>query len=119
MLFRSRFTGLGGQFAEPPLVSSNGSGIVAYDGVSSYSVWADCFGVSLRRMQPGSEGGSGKGSASFSIDKSGNVTFGSNSSSVPPLAGCSSFASTPDTLAVTLPHSHSIYLVAPMISEQP
>ncbi len=112
-----RFRGLGGQFMEPPLVAGEGNRIIAYDGEGSFSVWGDCFGLSLRRIQ-GEAMASGKGYAGFSIDSSGTVTCGSIRLQIPPLAGYSSFASTASTLAVTLPHSHSIYMVAPMVTEQ-
>ncbi len=113
-----RFKGLGGQFGEPPLVAGDGTRIIGYDGEGSFSVWADCFGVSLRRTVPGSYNVAGQGFKGFSIDKSGTVSCGALRLPFPPLAVCSSFASTPSTLAVTLPHSHSIYLVAPLVTER-
>lgn len=113
-----RFRGLGGQFGEPPLLAGDGTDIIAYDGEGSFSIWADCFGLSLRRAAPGSDTVSGQGNPGFSIDKSGTVTCGALRLAIPPLAGCSSFASNSSTLAVTLPHSHSIYLVAPLVTER-
>lgn len=113
-----RFRGVSGQFAEPPLVASDGEAIVAYDGEASFGLWSDFYGSTLRRTSQTSGNSSGQGQSGFSIDQNGTVRFGAFSRSFPPLAGCSSFAATADTLAVTLPHSHSIYVVAPLVVEK-
>ncbi|MEI6212917.1 MAG: hypothetical protein WCP10_02335 [Desulfuromonadales bacterium] len=110
------FKGIGGQFAEPPLVAGNGDMLIAYDAENSHTVWADFYGATLRRTQVAPEGFIA-GTGTFSINTSGTVTFGSLKAQFPPLAGSSSCAATADTLAVTLPHSHAVYLVAPLATE--
>ena len=113
-----RFKGFAGQFGGPPLVASNGETIVAYDAEGTWSLWADFFGIALRRTEQATDSSYGAGFSGFSIDSSGTVSFGTNRISVPPLAGSSSHAATGTTLAVTLPYSHCIYIVAPLVSEK-
>ena len=47
----------------------------------------------------------------FDLDRRGNVSRGTLQTRIPQLAGWSSRACTEHTLAVTLPHSHYIFLV--------
>jgi len=113
-----RFRGLGGEFAEPPLVAASGDTIIAYDGEGSWNLWADYFGITLRRVPQGVDNSNNRQQGGLSIDKAGTISSGSLRLPFPPLAGWSSFASTSTTLAVTLPHSHAVYVVAPLVVEQ-
>jgi hypothetical protein len=110
------FRGFGGQFIEPPLVAKEEGTLIAFDGQGCWSIHADIYGMTLKRM--GNCRGRMEGSNSqFTIDASGKVRYGEQYARFPDLANASSSASTAYTLAATLPHSHHIYIVAALPEE--
>jgi hypothetical protein len=106
------FRGFGGFFKRPPGVIERDGEIVAYDGEDLWVIVADIFGATLHRA--GSElPASRPGRApAFKIDKSGKVTNEAATAQFSELAGSSSSASNRHTLAVTIPLSHRVYLIA-------
>jgi hypothetical protein len=105
------FRGFGGVFVSPPEVALSGGELVAFDNENCWAITADLFGATFHRI-----GNSlpeiDERRAVFTIDKNGRVTKDSRSAAFAQLAGASSTASTESTLAVTIPHSHSVYLIA-------
>lgn len=105
------FRGFGGPFLTPPVVVSQGERLVAFDAERSWTVVADRFGSTLlpnRVEDYDAEDHPGHPS----IDQRGQVRFGRETVQLRDLAGPSSFASDGTTLAVTLPLSHFVHLVA-------
>lgn len=103
------FRGLGGPFRRPPRVLSSREGLLATDGVDWWLLSADAFGAVFRRVH--SDGEVASESGRHRISKAGVVGGPRWKGGFPLLAGASSFASTETTLAVTLPHSHRVFLV--------
>ncbi len=104
------FRGFGGVFVRPPRLAYRDGWFYAFDGVSSWVVAADAFGATFHR-----DGQTLPEDASpgiFTIDSSGTVKGRGCEQSFPELAGASSSSSSMTTLAVTLPTSHSLYLVS-------
>jgi hypothetical protein len=105
------FIGFEGQFLEPPLVEKVGDQIFAFDGKSSFTLHADCFGLMLCRLSRESGGGGGK-ATECDVSPSGQVTLGGLHADFPELSGRSSFAAAGGTLALTLERSHFVYVTA-------
>ena len=105
------FRGFGGLFRVPPSVVVVDGQFVAGDDEGMWILSADRFGVAFHRtgvlpVHPSAE------ERVFSIDKRGKVSTSEGSAQFDELAGASGSASDGTTLAVTLPRSHHIYLVA-------
>ena len=111
------FRGFGGRFMEPPLVGAVAGTLFAYDASVSCSLYADAFGTSLRPLRKDPTGTPDTGTSGFTIDERGNVRCGRLQAALPRLAGALSSAALPHLLAVTLPNSHRVYLVAPVWSQ--
>lgn len=107
------FRGFGGFFIQPPEVIFSDGVFYAFDGETCWSLHADVFGSTLVRfgktLPDIKTGGSSK---NFSVDKKGRVTKEKISAGFPELAEALSFASNETTLAVTVPLSHYVHLVA-------
>jgi hypothetical protein len=73
---------------------------------------ADCFGATFYRMGQTVSGLKNESNPNFCIDRKGRVEMAQHKASFHHLAEGTSFAADETTLAVTLPLSHSIYLVA-------
>ncbi len=105
------FRGFGGPFLTPPLAVTHGRRLVVFDAERAWELIADRFGSTLLPVPlddydidvPGDRP---------TIDQKGHVRFGRARSHLPDLAGASSQASDGTTLAVTLPLSHFVHLVA-------
>lgn len=106
------FRGFGGQFIEPPRVCCFEDTILAYDRDAAWSVHADCFGAVLERFGEKRPKGARMGGKGFRLDKTGNVAAGGARARFPALNEASSHAADGTTLAVTLPRSHQVFLVA-------
>jgi hypothetical protein len=104
------FRGFGGVFVRPPRVAFRDGCFYAFDGVSSWIVAADAFGATFHRDgQALPEDASSK---VYVIDAKGRARGRGFEQSFPELAGATSSAGSMTTLAVTLPCSHSVYLVS-------
>lgn len=104
------FRGFGGVFARPPVVSTSGGHWYASDGVRSWRVYADRFGLAYRRVEAlPAPGGSGYLSLS-----GGRITDPATDEvlDVPELVDATSWASSGATLAATTPWTHGILFVA-------
>lgn len=103
------FRGFGGPFLRPPTLAASTAGIVASDGDRWFRLHADVFGTAFERIadfeamdMPGSP----------SIRSDGRVDWGARRVRLDALAGSPSTAATATTLAVVLPTSHRIALIA-------
>lgn len=106
------FRGFGGVFVSPPEVALSEGEIVAFDNENCWAITADLFGATLRRIGNTLPEIEKQQRSDFTIDKSGRVTKDSRTAAFAQLAGANSTASTETTLAATIPHSHSVYLIA-------
>ena len=106
------FRGFGGVFVSPPeVVLSNGDFFV-FDNESCWLMTADLFGATLHKVGANLPDLTKTNNDSFTIDKKGRVSKSPYQSDFPELEASSSFAADETTLAVTLPVSFGIYLVA-------
>lgn len=111
--FRGFGAPFGGPFIAPPEVTCVGGTFYVYDTDSCWTLHADCFGATFQRYgRDLPKGGGAGGPGQYSITAAGRVTGRGLSASIPSLAGWSSSSSSETTLAVTLPRSHKVYLVA-------
>jgi hypothetical protein len=109
------FAGFGGPFHSPPRVRVADGVLVAFDGSQLWELHADVFGAVLARIHPRPSQRRSAGSRDFTIGRDGMVRKKGQREYayiLDELAKSASSAALPDTLAVCLPHSHYIYLVA-------
>ncbi|MBF0291233.1 MAG: hypothetical protein HQK86_03660 [Nitrospinae bacterium] len=106
------FRGFGGPFITPPEVIAVDGRLYAFDAESCWVLFADCYGSSFKRYGGDLPEGKPENRKDFQIDKAGVALKDEATASFPPLADWASYASTQWTLAVSLPQSHYIYLVA-------
>ncbi|HZZ79330.1 MAG TPA: hypothetical protein VFE62_12480 [Gemmataceae bacterium] len=103
------FRGFGGPCLKLPMVAVSDANLVVMDGVGSWQLFADVFGTMWLPIdalhKPRKQGAA-------SIDKNGRVTWGKTRHDFPQLAEATSFACDEQTLAVTLPTSYHVFLVA-------
>jgi hypothetical protein len=112
------FRGFGGPFLVPPVVTGSEdtaflvSEAVPGEETRTWRLYADCFGATLVRGVPAGSAQSvqPRGKISFSIG--GEVRTTTARKVFPQLAGASGSAENGATLAVSLPFSHHITLVA-------
>lgn len=106
------FRGFGGPFVTPPEVIAVDGTLYAFDAESCWILFSDCYGASFKRYGTDLPPGKPQNREDFRIDKDGEVVKGETTESFPPLAEWASYASTQWTLAVSLPQTHYIYLLA-------
>ena len=103
------FRGFGGLFTVPPLVTVTDQGFLVRSGDEAWYLRADRFGHTLERVdvaEPVPSGG-------WVLHPNGDVhQHRRKVASFPALAGATSFAANDTTLAVTLPFSHAVVLLA-------
>jgi hypothetical protein len=107
------FTGFGGLFISPPSIRSNGEELVAICGEHAWTLFADCYG----KVFLPSDGDSTafiNPKTDFNYYPNGTVSYGSYNAVFSDLSNANSFAALGGTFAVTIPYSHSIYLIAPV-----
>ena len=105
------FQGTGGPFLTPPRVAVQDGGFVAWDQEFLWALHADVFGTVFRRLGKAPESLESSSASSLQIDADGTVRSEDNGEVFPGLASWSSAAAAGDTLAVTLPDAHFVYLV--------
>jgi hypothetical protein len=103
------FTGFGGLFHRPPVVESEDSRLFVSDGRWQWELLADRYGAWFRKLGAAPAKHS-KPATRVAIDQQGNIRWGKQSLAAPHLAGATSFAATEQTLAVTIPTSHHVFL---------
>jgi hypothetical protein len=106
------FRGFGGVFVEPPRVLRRAGEWLAYDRETCWLVMADLFGATFHRAGPRPPAADPPAQFDFKIDRSGRVMKAAQAATFAYLADASSSAASETAMAVTLPHSHSIYFVA-------
>jgi hypothetical protein len=109
------FSGFGGVFFRPPLVSSDKNRLLVSDGRSQWELLADAYGAWFRRAG----GAPAKRSKApthdnVSVDRHGTIRWGEQSLALAQLANPSSFAVSGPTLALTIPTSHHVFLFSNM-----
>ena len=111
------FRGFGGPFVVPPLVGTDGAGIMvgalrAATGVADHwDLHADRFGATLvRRSSPTAEPIAP--APGWSVNRDGSVIAGDRQSAFPALADPTSWTATADTLAVTTDRTHAVVVIA-------
>lgn len=104
------FRGFGGPCLRPPKVTANDAGLFVVDGDNAWQLLADVFGTLWRRV-PGSAAKTSAPASPVAIDECGNVSWEGIHPLVE-LAEANSRACDGQTLAVTLPTSYHVYLVA-------
>ncbi len=102
------FRGFGGPFIRPPKVWANSGQFFATDGEGVWQLIADRFGCVFIRhdVKPANQ------AASEQITSDGRVTLGGSRATFAELAAATSCAFDGVTLAVTIPTSHAVHLVA-------
>lgn len=106
------FRGFGGLFISPPKVLFVDGNFIVYDDESCWRLYADAFGSAFLRENQLKPASSASVSMAFSIDPKGRIALGRYKADFPELSGATSFASDGTTLAVTIPFSHAVYLIA-------
>jgi hypothetical protein len=105
------FRGFGGPFLRPPVVAVEGDQLTASDGDYVWALFADVFGWTFHRLRTGNLKPK-KGSGPAALSANGDVAWTNARASFPELANCRSAACQGHTLAVTLPASHLVFLIA-------
>lgn len=103
------FRGFGGSFITPPEVGLFGDRIIAGVGERRWQLFADRFGITVLPVMAGLE--FERGEIRTIIDDLGHVTLGEQSGHPHGLEDPSSAAFSGGVLAVTLRHSHAIYVI--------
>lgn len=106
------FVGFQGVFRDPPLVVASEGRVFAFDSVCTSEVFADAFGATLRQVaeaprtvQPTVD------EAAVTLSDAGVLRVGATEATLPWLAHASSHAHVDGLTAVTLPHSHFVFVV--------
>ena len=106
------FRGFGGSFVSPPEVMKVGDDIFAFDDEACWSIHADCYGTTLQRFgKTLPDGESNEGTFNL-VQKSGKVSCDTHERVFDLLKKPSSYVSSSSSLAVTLPCSHKVFIVA-------
>ncbi|MEW6266027.1 MAG: hypothetical protein AB1641_23385 [Thermodesulfobacteriota bacterium] len=106
------FRGFGGVFLNPPEVATADGFLCAFDQESCFTLHADCYGATVLRFGTDLPPGVHSGPPDFKVEANGRVSKDGVSFVFPHLKNSSSRAADQNTLAVTLPRSHYVYLVA-------
>jgi len=105
------FRGFGGAFLRPPKVTSAEGRLWVGDSESFWQLQADVYGWHLQRCGVGA-GPASQGWQNIEIDHQGTVRWQELTARFPDLAEATSFACDGTTLAVTVPTSHHVFLLA-------
>jgi len=114
------FYGFDKEFVSPPEVLSSNNRIYVFDDQNCWSIHGDCFGIFLHpegRDLPSTETSDDATKPSslvdkFTITQGGKITWNGKKASIPLLKGLQSFACSKDFVAVTLPSTHAVFLLA-------
>lgn len=107
------FRGFGGPCLRPPLVTATDGALFVLDGALAWQLLADAFGTFWQSV-PAAPGRSRTSTAraKVGIESNGRVAWDGMCRDFGQLSDASSFACDGQTLAVTLPTSHHVFLVA-------
>jgi hypothetical protein len=103
------FRGFGGDFIRPPRVFASGSHVYATDGDGTWRILADVFGCVLVRDSAATQAA---GNQPVTVAADGTIKWMNDQEKFASLANSTSFACAGRTLAVTVPNSHHVFLVA-------
>lgn len=103
------FRGFAGPFLNPPMVYSNGDRVFAADSNGHHRVFADIFGATIERTNPSTPTDF---RSAFEYSPDGTIAAFGEARKFFELENASSTAGNNDFMAVTLPHSHHIWVVA-------
>lgn len=107
------FRGFGGTFLRPPTVYLADGHLAATDGEASWLICADVFGATLHRAGgPVKTSGTRSFAGPLQVGFDGTVRSAAGTAQFGELSRLSSAVSDATTLAVTVPLTHAIYLVA-------
>jgi hypothetical protein len=107
------FRGFAGPCLRPPTVTTDGDRLIVKDRDEAWQLLADAFGTYwFRTAGVPATPKAAKDAAKIFVDARGRVTWQDASDVIAELAEPSSFASDGQTLAVTLPTSHHVFLLA-------
>lgn len=104
------FRGFGGVFIRPPIVACQDGQLLVSDSQFTWLLLADVHGVVLHRLGESSLD-PGRAADGVTLDPMGNVRWDQATGALGELAGWSSAACDGQTLAVTVPTSHHVFLV--------
>ncbi|MGK2855816.1 MAG: hypothetical protein ACSLFQ_01285 [Thermoanaerobaculia bacterium] len=104
------FRGFGGPFRVPPKIYLRDGQLVAKDDEEAWILAADCFGATWRRSSP--DDLLAQSFPDATLKQSGEARIGRLQARFPELEHSSSEAFDGTTLAVTLPRSHRVWLLA-------
>ncbi len=106
------FRGFGGVFISPPEVVLSNDDFYIFDNESCWMMTADLFGATLHKVGANLPSLETTANNDFTIDKKGRVSKATYQAVFPELEAPSSFAANETTLAITLPVSFGVYLIA-------
>lgn len=107
------FRGFDGPCLRPPKVKLLGDRLLVSDGEATWELFADAFGELWRRVETlPAKTAAAAGDSKAALDSTGRVSWGTRRERFDELADASSFACDGQTLAVTLPTSNYVFLVA-------
>ncbi len=103
------FRGFAGPFLAPPKVYASGDRVFAVDSTGHHMIFADAFGALIERTTESTPSAT---TSPFRYETDGTVRAFGATCHFPMLASASSVASNQDFMAVALPHSHHIWIIA-------
>jgi hypothetical protein len=106
------FRGFGGPCLRPPTVTANDDGLFVRASDESWQLLADAFGTYWHHVSMPPKSRASRVASKIAIDSRGRVAWDGTHQDFVELADASSFACDGQTLAVTLPTSHHVFLVA-------
>lgn len=105
------FTGFGGAFSRSPTVRGDGGRLVVSVDDAHWQMVADAYGVWFRRVEQ-TKNEPDPLPADIAVDSHGTVRWGRSVCKATHLAGHTAVACDGETLAVTIPTSHHVFLFA-------
>jgi hypothetical protein len=106
------FHGFGGLFRRPPMVSLHDGALLVDDGESEWGLLADAYGQYFHRTGAPRTVRKSRTRGDVAVDRSGRVRWGKMEGTFPFLGDAASIACDGMTLAVTIPTSHHVFLLA-------
>jgi hypothetical protein len=108
------FRGFSGPFIRPPTVSQLDGDLLVSDGYTTWFLLADLYGTHMQRLDlpVGERPPAGRAAQGVTFDGSGIITWDNASARIDDLVNIASLACDGHTLAVTIPTSHHVFLLA-------
>lgn len=106
------FQGFDGPFLSPPEVAVRAGRLYAFDGAFCWSLHTDRYGATCQRFGADLPADLEEQNTALRLTRRGVLSWQGETVELTLLANALSAAATADTVAVTLPHSHFVYLAA-------